>query len=160
MTGKIKKRNGEIVDFTPDKILVAVRKAFSAMQIAVSEEKLGAITDETVTRLKKYFPEDRTPGVEDAQDIVEQVLMEGGDFVVAKAYIVYRYKHTKEREKQQKDLLDRIERNDISVVKRSGKIEKFSSRKLRKSLTWAVKGLEDSVDIDEIIQECEPNLFL
>ena len=159
MNGKIKKRNGEIVDFTPEKITTAVRKAFLAMGIPISEEKLGGITDKAVANLEKFFPGETLPSVEDVQDVVERILMVGGDFVVAKSYIVYRYEHTKVRQEKQKDLLERIERNDLTIVKRAGKTEKFSSRKLRKSLTWAVAGLEDSVNPDLIVEHCEQNLY-
>lgn len=158
MNGKIKKRNGEIVDFNPGKIIIAVRKSFIASSIAVSEEKLGRITDLTVATINKMFPE-TTPSVEDVQNIVEKILMEGGDYLTAKAYIIYRYEHTKVREKKQQTILAKIERNDLFIVKRSGKKEKFSSKKLKKSLTWAVRGLEQDVDIDLIVVQCESNLY-
>ena len=159
MTGKIRKRNGEIVDFDQTKITNAIRKAFEGTGFPVSEEKLGKITDQTAVTIQKLFPEDKTPSVEDVQDIVERILMEGGDYVVAKSYIVYRYEHSKVREEEKKDLLERIERNDIIVTKSDGKQEKFSSKKLRKSLTWAVRDLEDSVNADLIVEQCEPNLY-
>lgn len=159
MTGKIRKRNGSIADFDQSKITTAIRKAFSGTGFPVSEEKLGKITDQAVVTIEKLFPEDKIPSVEDVQDVVERILMEGGDYVVAKSYIVYRYEHSKVREEEKKDLLERIERNDIIVTKSDGKQEKFSSKKLRKSLTWAVRGLEDSVDADLIVEECEPNLY-
>lgn len=158
MTGKIKKRNGEIVDFDVKKITTAVRKAFAAMQIAVSEEKLGGITDKATEVLEKLFPE-TTPGVEDVQNVVEKILMEGGDFLVAKAYIIYRYEHAKEREEKHKNLLEKIEKNDLVVTKRSGKKEAFSSRKLARSLTWAVRGVEKDIDIDLIVKQCEQSLY-
>lgn len=158
MNGKIKKRNGEIVEFEAEKITIAVRKAFNVMQIRASEEKFGWITDKAVEILEKVFPE-KTPSVEDVQNIVETILMESGDFIVAKAYIIYRYEHTKVREEKKKDVLEKIEKNDLLVVKRSGKKEKFSNKKLKKSLTWAVKGLEKDVNVDLIVKQCEDTLF-
>ena len=158
MIGKIKKRNGEIVEFEPAKITTAVRRAFAAMQMPAAEEKLGAITDQAVSILEKQFS-DRLPSVEDVQNAVEKILMENGDFIVAKAYIIYRYEHTKKRVEKQKDTLEKIEHNDLVVVKRSGKKEKFSAKKLKKSLGWAVKDLENDVDVDLILAQAEANLY-
>ncbi|MBI3291070.1 ribonucleoside-diphosphate reductase subunit alpha [Candidatus Falkowbacteria bacterium] len=158
MTGKIKKRNGEIVDFDLNKITSAIRKAYAATGVSVSEEKLGRITDQSAVFLDEFFP-DKNPTVEDVQNIVEKKLMAAGDFDVAKAYIIYRYEHSKEREEKKKDLLEKIERNDLLVVKRSGRPEKFSSKKLKKSLTWVARGLEKDVDLDLIAAQAELNLF-
>jgi transcriptional regulator NrdR family protein len=38
--------------------------------------------------------------------------------------------------------MEKIEKNDLTVVKRSGKTEYFSFDKLRRSLSFAIKGLE------------------
>jgi len=44
-------------------------------------------------------------------------------------------------------------------VKRSGKRKKFSFNKLKKSLSWAVKGFDDSVDPQAIVLQCRSNLY-
>ncbi len=158
MTGEIKKRNGSIVDFSVKKITNAVRQAFIATNAKFTQERIGEITDQTVLELEKAFPE-ATPSVEDVQNIVEKILMAGGNFDVAKSYIIYRYEHTKVREEKKKDVLEKLNRNDLLVTKRSGRTEKFSSKKLKKSLSWAVIGLEQDVDVDLIIHQCEANLY-
>ena len=158
MTGKIKKRSGEIVDFEPKKIEIAMVKAFQAIPVAISESALADIQEKIVATLEKLFPE-ATPSVEDVQNIVERILMEAGFFDVATAYIIYRYEHTKTREKKKKDVLHKIERNDLLVIKRSGKKEKFSAKKLKKSLTWAIAGLEKEIEVEAIIQQAEANLY-
>ncbi len=158
MNGKIKKRNGEIVEFAADKITIAIRKAYEATGTAVSEEKIGALTDDIIAQMEHGFPQ-ATPSVEDVQNIVEQTVMRAGDFEVAKAYIIYRYEHTKVREEKKKDILEKIERNDLFVVKRSGKQEKFSPRKIKKTLTFAAHGFEDVVDIDLLVKQSETNLY-
>ena len=158
MNGKIKKRNGEIVEFSVDKITNAVHKAFIAADAKFSEEHIGAIVDQAVLELTKGFPE-TTPSVEDVQNIVEHILMAGGHFDVAKSYIIYRYEHTKVREEKKKDVLDKLVRNDLLILKRSGKTEKYSAKKLKKSLTWAVAGFGDEINVDLIVSQCESNLY-
>ncbi|OGY46991.1 MAG: ribonucleoside-diphosphate reductase subunit alpha [Candidatus Buchananbacteria bacterium RIFCSPHIGHO2_01_FULL_47_11b] len=158
MTGKIKKRNGEIVDFSGEKIAVAITKAFRAVRGQADEVKISEMTNVILSDLERYFVE-KTPSVEDVQNLVEKVLMEGGFFDVAKSYIIYRYEHAKYREQKKQDVLEKIEKNDLVVVKRSGKQEKFSSRKLRRSLTWAIEGLEADIDADLVVQICESNLY-
>lgn len=157
MNGKIKKRNGEIVDFTGDKITSAIRKAYHASGINVAEEKLHVITSQTVEALNRQFPE-QTPSVEDVQNIVERILMEIGDFMVAKAYIIYRYEHTKVRQEKQQEVIEKLEQNNLLVTKRNGTIEKFSFKKLKKSLSAVAEGLPQ-VDIDLIAEHAEANLY-
>ena len=159
MITKIKKRSGEIAEFNPAKITAAIQKAYLACQVSASEEKLNEITKRAAVNLGKQFPGEISPAVEDVQNIVERILMELGDFTVAKAYIIYRYEHTKIREEKRKDVLEKIERHDLTVVKRSGKPEKFSSKKLKKSLNWALNGLEKEVDLDLIVLVAEANLY-
>ncbi|OGI98293.1 MAG: ribonucleoside-diphosphate reductase subunit alpha [Candidatus Buchananbacteria bacterium RIFCSPHIGHO2_01_FULL_39_14] len=158
MITKIKKRNGEIVEFKPNKITTAIQKAYLACQAPASDGKLNEITSRAVSILEKQFTE-VTPAVEDVQNAVEKILMEIGDYAVAKAYIIYRYEHTKIREEKRKDVLEKIEKNDLTVIKRNGKTEKYSNRKLKKSLSWAIKGLEKGVDLDLIVSLAEANLY-
>ncbi|NOZ59297.1 MAG: vitamin B12-dependent ribonucleotide reductase [Euryarchaeota archaeon] len=89
---KIRKRDGRVEDFNPEKIRNAILKAF----IATGEgngEVAGEIAREVVARVEERFPR-AIPGVEDVQDIVEETLIKRGYARVAKAYILYR----KERE--------------------------------------------------------------
>ena len=158
MMGKIKKRSGALVDFEPEKIGIAIGKAFKAIPVEISDSALSDIKDQVVATLENLFGEN-TFSVEDVQNIVERILMEAGFFNVAKAYIIYRYEHTKTREEKKKVVLEKIESNDLFVIKRSGKKEKFSSKKLKKSLSWSLAGLEKDVEVDVIVKQAEDNLY-
>ena len=157
MTGNIKKRSGEIVAFAPEKITIAVGKAFTAVHREQPAAMLGQITELVVNDLNRFFP-DQTPSVEDVQNVVENVLMGKGFYDAGKAYIIYRYEHAREREEQKRALREKIERSEVTVVKRDGRKEKFSAKKLKKSLNWAIKPAEKEVDPDLIVAECEANL--
>ena len=96
MIESIRKRDGRIVSFQPEKIAAAIAKAF----VAVGRETDGApahLAEKVVEEAELRFP-DRIAGVEDIQDIVEQVLIEVGYNDVAKAYILYRQKRSEIRE--------------------------------------------------------------
>ncbi len=155
---KIKKRDGALVDFTPEKIGIAIQKAFADARANFDLEKIMALTEHVITNIEKIFTEE-TPAVENVQDFVERELMQEGYFDVAKSYILYRYEHAKERAEKKRQLLEKIEKNDLTVVKRSGKKEAFSDEKLRRSLGFAVKGLESDVDTDAILNQCRSELY-
>src|SRR5688500_6694572 len=91
---QVKKRNGVVDNFTPEKITNAMQKAFMARGTNISSEKLSEMTQKIVSEIDRRFPE-QTPSVEHIQDIVELCIMGEGYHEVAKAYIIYRYEHTK-----------------------------------------------------------------
>ena len=85
---KIRKRDGTVVAFDAQKIEDAINKALVATR--TDGRKLASeLTSEVVARIKVAFSRG-VPGVENVQDIVEEVLMGRGYHDVAKAYILYR----------------------------------------------------------------------
>lgn len=97
---KIRKRDGRLVDFDTGRIRDAVHKAFIAVELE-DGEKAEAITKETVKILEEKFSE-RTPSVEDVQDIVIEVLRSKGYVKVAEEYQAYREKKDKIRDLREK----------------------------------------------------------
>jgi len=87
---KIKKRDGRIVDFDSSRIRDAIHRAFLAVELG-DGEKAERITREVVSLLEEKF-EKRIPSVEDAQDLVIQVLKKRGYRKVANEYQAYRKK--------------------------------------------------------------------
>lgn len=93
----IKKRNGSIVPFDRFRIEAAIAKAYEANRIPLETVELIQLVDRVVQGLEKTYNEERSPGVEEVQDIVEKTIAERGDFEVAKSYILYREERNKER---------------------------------------------------------------
>ncbi len=155
---KIKKRDGSIADFNPEKISSAIAKAYKEVRGTPDLPKIALITQNVTEQLEQTF-EESTPAVEAVQDFVERQLMQEGLFDVAKTYILYRYEHAKEREEKKKEVLEKIEKNDLTVVKRSGKTEYFSLDKLRRSLSYTLKGLEDSINPEALLNQCRSELY-
>jgi ribonucleoside-diphosphate reductase alpha chain len=87
---KIRKRDGRIVDFDPNRIKDAIHRAFIAVELG-DGEKAESITREVVRLFESKFTE-QIPSVEDAQDLVIKVLTKNGYPKVAQEYEAYRVK--------------------------------------------------------------------
>ncbi|MDO8571145.1 MAG: ribonucleoside-diphosphate reductase subunit alpha [bacterium] len=157
MITQIKKRNGNIVPFDKYKISNAMRKAFESVNVPIADEKIEEMMASVVATLEANYNEEKLPAVEGVQDTVEKTLMQGGYFDVAKVYILYRYEHAKIREKKKEEVLQQIEDNKLYVVKRSGKREKFSIEKIKKTLSFFTEG--NPVDIETVARQCELEVF-
>ena len=96
MFSTIRKRNGDVVAFQPEKITRAIFKAANAVggkDWAMAED----LTNQVVALATEQYP-DGTVDVESIQDLVEKVLIENGHAKTAKAYILYREKRRSARE--------------------------------------------------------------
>lgn len=89
------KRDGKRVSFSIDKIRNAIKKAFLSTGSFASEEDLTNILSRVDIR--------QGMNVEDIQNQVERSLMAENYFAVAKSYMLYRQKHSEDR-----DTRDRI----------------------------------------------------
>jgi len=99
MVEKTEKRNGEIVDFNQKKITKAIHQAITATGQG-DGDKAKEISDQVVEILNEEY-ENKTPHVENIQDIIEKVLVAEDFFETAKAYILYREQRRKTRETAQ-----------------------------------------------------------
>jgi ribonucleoside-diphosphate reductase alpha chain len=103
---QIIRRNGAVVAFEPNKIAVALMKAFLAVhgrQGAASasvRETVDRLTETVVKALVRSRPSGGTFPIEDVQDQVELGLMRGGHHEVARAYVLYRERRSQERARQ------------------------------------------------------------
>lgn len=84
---KVTKRDGRIVEYDRNKIVVAIQKANAEVDRyeQVSEEKIDAI----VAGIENKHADNLM--VEDIQDMIEQKLMSEHKYALAKKYIIYRY---------------------------------------------------------------------
>jgi ribonucleoside-diphosphate reductase alpha chain len=103
---QIIRRNGAVVGFEPNKIAVALMKAFLAVhgtQGAASasvRETVERLTESVVRALLRSRPGGGTFHIEDVQDHVELGLMRSGHHEVARAYVLYRERRSQERSRQ------------------------------------------------------------
>lgn len=85
---KVIKRDGREVTFDRSKIVTAIQKANSEVE---PEERVDKDTIESIITFVEQKNKKRML-VEDIQDIIELKLMELNKFILAKTYIIYRYK--------------------------------------------------------------------
>ncbi len=157
---KIKKRNGDIVDFLPDKIQTAIEKAMTAVRGNPFTDDARALTEHVVQEIETWCGgEERTPEVEQVQDIVERSLMEHRFFDVAKSYILYREQHQKMREEKKIEELEKLERRQLWVVHKDGAREPFDPKRLTELFTQASKDFEKDVDIEALVEQCKTAIY-
>lgn len=96
MISKIRKRNGDVVDFQSEKITRAIFKAANAVG-GNDWDRANDLTQQVVVMVDAKFEGD-VVDVEKIQDLVEKVLIENGHAKTAKAYILYREKRRGARE--------------------------------------------------------------
>ena len=113
---KLIKRNGSEVLFDQEKIYAAISKANMAVDEMdrISEREIRRVTDKVTKKCEKLK---RAVSVEEVQDLVEREIMSMGAFVLAKAYITYRYTRELVRKSNTTDdkILSLIECNNEEV---------------------------------------------
>src|SRR3569623_3400070 len=98
------RRNGASVSFDANKIVVAMTKAFLAVEgddAAASRrirETVEGLTAHVSAALFRRLPEGGTEHIEDIQDQVELAHMRGGHHKDARAYLLYREENARRRE--------------------------------------------------------------
>jgi ribonucleoside-diphosphate reductase alpha chain len=155
----IRKRGGSITDFDRSRIESAINKAYKASNTEIDELALGTLVDAVLIELGDTYDENRIPNVEDVQNIVEKKIAEKGDFEVAKAYIIYRQQHAQARYEEQQALLDAMDRSEIKVKKRSGKIVPFDIKEIEKAIENVCQGYEKCVDVPEVVHAIKLGIY-
>lgn len=96
----IRKRDGRIVPFEPERITLAAAKALKAA--GTENEKLAkTICRDVLSSLTEMELKEEAPGIELVQDLVEQSFIRRGLSKAAKLFILYRAQHDKIRESKQ-----------------------------------------------------------
>jgi ribonucleoside-diphosphate reductase alpha chain len=159
---QIIRRNGAVVPFEPNKIAIAMMKAFLAVhgtQGAASasvRETVDVLTQGVIRAMVRSRPGGGTFHIEDVQDQVELGLMRGGHHEIARAYVLYRERRTQERSKQVEQeapatptlhVLDNGERVALDLNQLKGLIES------------ACENLGDSITAQPIVAETMRNLY-
>jgi ribonucleoside-triphosphate reductase len=93
---KLRKRDGRIVEFDLNRIVLAASKALKAAGTA-NDKIAGKIGQDVLDALIKQNPPDGIADIEKVQDAVEQAFIRRGLSKAAKAYILYRAQHEKMR---------------------------------------------------------------
>lgn len=154
------RRNGAVVAFHPEKISVALTKAFLAVegsQSAVSSrvrEVVARLTDTVVRSLTRRLPDGGTVHIEDVQDQVELALMRSGEHDVARAYVLYRERRAAERAAQAD--MQGVPPMHVTV---DGQRQPLDVAALLKTCEAACAGLGEGVSAPAILDHALKNLY-
>jgi ribonucleoside-diphosphate reductase alpha chain len=159
---QIIRRNGAVVSFEPNKIAVALMKAFLAVhgtQGAASasvRETVERLTEGVVRALLRSRPGGGTFHIEDVQDHVELALMRSGHHEVARAYVLYRERRTQERARQGTAVVAKAP--ELYVIE-GGQRVALDMGALRALVESACAGLGADVKAEPILAETRRNLY-
>ena len=161
---QIIRRNGAVVPFEPNKIAVALMKAFLAVhgtQGAASasvREVVEQLTQNVVRALVRSRPGGGTFHIEDVQDQVELGLMRSSNHEVARAYVLYRERRTQERAHQQQQAAPVATEPALQVLD-GGQRVTLNMDYLKGIMVNACAGLGKDVSAEPIVAETLRNLY-
>ena len=159
---QIIRRNGAVVPFEPNKIAVAMMKAFLAVhgtQGAASasvREMVDGLTQAVIRALMRSRPGGGTFHIEDVQDQVELGLMRGGHHEIARAYVLYREKRAQERARK---VTQEAPSTPVLHALDNGQRIVLDLNRLQNLIQDACAGLGADIKPDPIMAETMRNLY-
>ncbi len=163
-TRQVIRRNGKVTAFDHSKIVVAITKAFLAVEGGTAaasrriHETVEGLTEQVCEALFRRFPDGGTVHIEDIQDQVELALMRAGHHKVARAYVLYREARARERAAARQDAGAPRAEPVIHLTTDDGRRRPLDKAALQGLLEEAVAGLED-VSAATLMEEVRRNLF-
>ncbi len=163
---RVIKRNGSVVGYDDSKIIIAITKAYLAVEggnAAAStrvHETVARLAEDIGNTFRRRMPSGGSIHIEEIQDQVELILMRTGEHKVARSYVIYRNEHARDREQQQKHQQTPAvsSRPDLLVTLPDGTTCALDTARLRTIITEACEGLE-GVTGDKIYEETLKNLY-
>ncbi|MCG6942839.1 MAG: ribonucleoside-diphosphate reductase subunit alpha, partial [Thiohalocapsa sp.] len=160
------RRNGKVTHFDPNKIKVAMTKAFLAVEggsAAASSrihDRVERLTEQVASALTRRLPGGGTVHIEDIQDQVELALMRAGEHKVARDYVLYRDARARERAEKAAMLstADSAAEHGINITLADGSTRPLDAERLARLVDEAARGL-DGVDAEAILKDTLRNLF-
>ncbi len=157
------RRNGKLTPFDRSKIVVAMTKAFLAVEGGTAaassriHETVEKLTDQLVDALFRRQPDNNIVHIEDIQDQVELWLMRAGEHKVARAYVLYREERAREREEKQA-VEEETASSTIMVEQSDGSRKPLDEKRLVSCIDEAISGLEH-VEAEGILKEVMRSVF-
>ncbi|MEO0444696.1 MAG: ribonucleoside-diphosphate reductase subunit alpha, partial [Verrucomicrobiota bacterium] len=156
---RVIRRNGDVVGWNRDKVEIAVRKAFLAMEMD-SDAAVGiadALTRKMLETNREYIE------IEELQDHVQEELMRQGHFKVAADYVLYRSHRANLREQEEGEaevVRDNVSQESMILVSREdGTNYLWDGADLRARIRFSLQGLELDLSSEEIETELRRSVF-
>lgn len=158
---KVVRRNGSVVDFEPNKVQVAMTKAFLAVEgeSGAESSRIKDITSKLSAQvcdtLMKRLPDGGVLHIEHIQDQVEIVLMRAGEHDVARRYVIYREERARERSAN----ADETETRKITVIGSNGRAKTLDVSELNAMIKDACEGLGEAAVPANIVESTLSSLY-
>ena len=150
------RRNGDTVYFDPQKISIAMTKAFLAVKGSSSaasssvREQILNLTDNVQKSLDRRFNQGNSVHIEEIQDQVELALMRSGFHDVARSYVLYREERNKARNDQKVEQKNENKSENSIKVDVNGDLIELNESKLTSLLADCAENLEN-IDINSVL---------
>jgi ribonucleoside-diphosphate reductase alpha chain len=158
------RRNGAVTPFDPNKIAIALTKAFLAVEgnTAAASRRVhdivAALTDQIVASLTRRADAGRTFDIEDVQDQVELALMRGEHHKVARAYVLYREERAKARAAAAQAESNVPQTVSLRVKGADGSLAPLDNARMAAIVAEACGDLQ-GVSSEAVLEETVPNLY-
>jgi len=147
---RVIRRNGKQTAFDRSKIIVALTKAFLAVEGGTAaassrvRETVEHLTTQVMDALFRHLPEDGTVHIENIQDQVELALMRNAEQKVARAYVLYREQHAQKRAHERANTDEpQSGQQPINITHKDGSKKPLNAARLQQIINEAVSGLEN-----------------
>jgi len=170
---RILRRDGtSFVRFNPVKIASAMEHAFRDTLTIVGPTPenvfalINQLTLKVVEKVASLTKQGTNVSVEMIQDEIEKLLMKEGYYEIAKDYILYRASRTAERNRRAEEEgewhLTQKEKDEephdskeisFTAMTKAGSAYTFTKSSLRKKVTFACRGYETLVSVDEVVDQ-------
>jgi ribonucleoside-diphosphate reductase alpha chain len=159
------RRNGSVGPFQPEKITLALTKAFLAVEggqgaaSARIRDICQQLTESVIKALVRSQPNGGMFHIEDIQDHVELALMRGGHHAVARSYVLYREQRAQERAKQRDAHLESVKSGGGLTVTVNGQVRPLDIAGLQGVINAACEGFGEHVSAKAIIDSALRDLY-
>jgi len=154
------KRDGQLFPYTDSKIAIAITKAILAVEGQSAsgsprvKETVDALVVDITARFHKLQPNGGTVHIEQIQDQVELGLMRKGLQKVARAYVIYREEHAKQRVQETTE----HDHPNIKITNTDGSHSPLNVGRIRTVIEEACANLAD-VDAEGLVAKAMNNLY-
>lgn len=160
---KVLRRNGNVAEFQPHKISVAMTKAFLAVEGSHGEESskirdlVRKLTEQVVDTLLQRLPDGGVFHIEHIQDQVEIALMRANEHEVARGYVLYR----NQRAQHRKETVDAepVVKTGLSVTLADGTKKPLDRDHLLNVVRLASTNLDSAVKPERVVNSAIEGLY-
>jgi len=153
----VRKRDGRVVSFKPEKIAIAIGKAFAAgsprQPLSIETQRTILEVADNVVKVAREAPGIHTVDIEVIQDTVERVLRELGHHEVARRYSTYRTERHRVRKQPTAPPQPIIDAERLRMRHLDGTLQHLDLEHLKLSIAEVCQGLEDEVSVEATLQK-------